>query len=91
MLFSAIRASMISHRLISCTRIRPFRNGRALKVFDGFGVAGPVIETDLDWRDLTIQVLVNDRERQFYPAADMILSPTANCQLPVQRYDASRW
>jgi len=46
------------------------------KSFDGFGVAGPVIETDLDWRDLTIQVLVNDRERQFYPAADMILSPT---------------
>jgi 2-keto-4-pentenoate hydratase/2-oxohepta-3-ene-1,7-dioic acid hydratase in catechol pathway len=45
------------------------------KSFDGFGVAGPVIETDFDWRDLTIKVLVNDRERQSYPAADMILSP----------------
>lgn len=45
------------------------------KSFDGFGVAGPVIETDVDWRALTIQVLVNDRERQSYPAADMILSP----------------
>ncbi len=45
------------------------------KSFDGFGVAGPVIETDVDWKDLTITVLVNDRERQSYPAADMILSP----------------
>ena len=45
------------------------------KSFDGFGVAGPVIETDVDWRKLTITVLVNDRERQSYPAADMILSP----------------
>ena len=45
------------------------------KSFDGFGVAGPVIETDVDWRALTIKVLVNDRERQSYPADDMILSP----------------
>ncbi|MEJ6388279.1 fumarylacetoacetate hydrolase family protein [Gymnodinialimonas ulvae] len=45
------------------------------KSFDGFGVVGPVIETDVDWRQLTITVLVNDRERQSYPAADMILSP----------------
>ena len=45
------------------------------KSFDGFGVAGPVIETDVDWKELTIKVMVNDRERQSYPAADMILSP----------------
>lgn len=45
------------------------------KSFDGFGVVGPVIETDVDWRDLTVQVLVDGRERQSYPAADMILSP----------------
>ncbi|WP_113913496.1 fumarylacetoacetate hydrolase family protein [Roseovarius dicentrarchi] len=45
------------------------------KSFDGFGVAGPVIETELDWTALTIRVLVNDRERQSYPAGDMILSP----------------
>jgi len=45
------------------------------KSFDGFGVVGPVIETELDWRELTINVLVNDRQRQSYPAADMILSP----------------
>ena len=45
------------------------------KSFDGFGVVGPVIETDVDWTDLEIKVLVNDRERQSYPASDMILSP----------------
>lgn len=45
------------------------------KSFDGFGVVGPVIETDLDWSALTVQVLVNGRERQSYPAMDMILPP----------------
>jgi len=45
------------------------------KSFDGFGVAGPVIETDVDWRELTIKVMVNGRERQSYPANDMILGP----------------
>lgn len=45
------------------------------KSFDGFGVVGPVIETDLDWEGLTIRTLVNGRERQSYPAADMILPP----------------
>ena len=45
------------------------------KGFDGFGVIGPVIATGLDWRDLTIRTLVNGRERQSYPAADMIFSP----------------
>lgn len=45
------------------------------KSFDGFGVVGPVIETEVEWRDLTITVLVNERQRQSYPAADMILSP----------------
>ncbi len=45
------------------------------KSFDGFGVVGPVIETDLNWQDETVTVLVNGRERQSYPAADMILPP----------------
>ena len=45
------------------------------KGFDGFGAIGPVIATGLDWRDLTVQVLVNGRERQSYEASDMILSP----------------
>ncbi|SNR61002.1 fumarylacetoacetate hydrolase family protein [Puniceibacterium sediminis] len=46
------------------------------KGFDGFGVIGPVIATGLDWQDLTIKVLVNGRERQSYPAADMIIPPS---------------
>lgn len=45
------------------------------KGFDGFGVIGPVIATGLDWRDLSVRVLVNGRERQSYEASDMILSP----------------
>lgn len=45
------------------------------KGFDGFGVIGPVIATGLDWRDLTVRVTVNGRERQSYPASDMILTP----------------
>ena len=45
------------------------------KSFDGFGVVGPVIETDLAWQDVTVTVLVNGRERQSYPAEDMILPP----------------
>ncbi|MBP0482935.1 fumarylacetoacetate hydrolase family protein [Sagittula salina] len=45
------------------------------KSYDGFGVIGPVIETEVDWSALTISVLVNDRQRQSYPAADMILPP----------------
>jgi 2-keto-4-pentenoate hydratase/2-oxohepta-3-ene-1,7-dioic acid hydratase in catechol pathway len=45
------------------------------KSFDGFGVVGPVIDTDVNWRDLTIRTLVNDRERQSYQASDMIFSP----------------
>lgn len=45
------------------------------KSFDGFGVVGPVIETDLAWQDVTVTVLVGGRERQSYPASDMILPP----------------
>lgn len=45
------------------------------KSLDGFGVVGPVIETDVNWQDLTVSVLVNGRERQSYPTSDMILPP----------------
>lgn len=52
-----------------------FTHWTRAKGFDGFGVIGPVIATGLNWRDLTIRTLVNGRERQSYPASDMILSP----------------
>lgn len=45
------------------------------KGFDGFGVIGPVIATGLAWQDLVVKVMVNGRERQSYPASDMIMSP----------------
>ncbi|PUB11814.1 fumarylacetoacetate hydrolase family protein [Yoonia sediminilitoris] len=45
------------------------------KSFDGFGVVGPTIETDIDWQALTVKTRVNGRERQSYETADMILPP----------------
>ena len=45
------------------------------KGFDGFGVLGPVIATGLDWRTLSVRVMVNGRERQAYPLSDMIMPP----------------
>jgi len=45
------------------------------KGFDSFGPFGPVIATDLDPAGLTVRTLVNGRERQSYPVADMVFSP----------------
>jgi 2-keto-4-pentenoate hydratase/2-oxohepta-3-ene-1,7-dioic acid hydratase in catechol pathway len=45
------------------------------KGFDGFGVIGPVIETDFDAASASVRTLVGGRERQNYPLADMIFPP----------------
>ncbi len=45
------------------------------KGFDGFGVFGPVIETDFDPATAMLRTLVGGRERQNYPLADMIFAP----------------
>ncbi len=45
------------------------------KGFDTFGVFGPAVATDLDYRDLTIVTRVNGEEKQRYAAADMITPP----------------
>lgn len=42
---------------------------------DSFGPIGPCIETHLDCSAQRIRVLLNGRERQNYPASDMILPP----------------
>ncbi len=42
---------------------------------DTYGPVGPAIATGLDWRDLTIRARLGGRERQNYPASDMILPP----------------
>ncbi len=51
------------------------------KSFDGFGVIGPVIETEVDPNALTVTVQVGGRERQSYPVADMILPPARIVEL----------
>jgi 2-keto-4-pentenoate hydratase/2-oxohepta-3-ene-1,7-dioic acid hydratase in catechol pathway len=45
------------------------------KNFDTFGVFGPVIATDIDPSALSVRTLVNGRERQNYPVADMVFKP----------------
>jgi 2-keto-4-pentenoate hydratase/2-oxohepta-3-ene-1,7-dioic acid hydratase in catechol pathway len=44
---------------------------------DTFGPVGPAIATGLDWKDLVIRTRLGGRERQNYPASDMILPPPA--------------
>lgn len=45
------------------------------KSCDSFGPVGPAIATGLDWRELSVRVALNGRERQNYPLADMIIPP----------------
>jgi len=45
------------------------------KSCDSFGPCGPAIATGLDPSTLRVRTLLNQRERQNYPAADMILPP----------------
>lgn len=45
------------------------------KGFDGFGVLGPVIETDFDPASAHVITRVDGRERQNYPLSDMFFSP----------------
>ena len=42
---------------------------------DTFGPFGPVIASGLEWSQLTVRSILNGRERQNYPARDMILPP----------------
>lgn len=45
------------------------------KGFDGFGVLGPVIETECDPMAANVVTRVDGRERQNYPLADMFFTP----------------
>jgi 2-keto-4-pentenoate hydratase/2-oxohepta-3-ene-1,7-dioic acid hydratase in catechol pathway len=45
------------------------------KGFDTFGVVGPVVDTEFDPAQGEVVVLLNGRERQRYPLADMIFPP----------------
>jgi 2-keto-4-pentenoate hydratase/2-oxohepta-3-ene-1,7-dioic acid hydratase in catechol pathway len=57
------------------TRDTSFAQWTRAKSFDSFGVIGPGIATGLDPAALTIRTLVNGKERQNYPASDMIFPP----------------
>ncbi|MGB6970351.1 MAG: fumarylacetoacetate hydrolase family protein [Methyloceanibacter sp.] len=45
------------------------------KSFNGFGVFGPVIATDLDPMGLRIKTVLNGEVRQDYPVSDMVFPP----------------
>jgi len=45
------------------------------KGLPGFGVFGPVIETDFDYAQATLRTRVSGRERQNYALSDMIVPP----------------
>ena len=52
-----------------------FAHWTRAKSYDGFGVIGPVIETDFDWQAASVKVMVGTRERQSYALSDMIMPP----------------
>jgi 2-keto-4-pentenoate hydratase/2-oxohepta-3-ene-1,7-dioic acid hydratase in catechol pathway len=52
-----------------------FEQWTRAKGFDGFTPFGPYIETEVDVASLNVKAIVNGRERQNYPVADMFFSP----------------
>jgi len=52
-----------------------FEQWTRAKSYDGFAPFGPVIATGIDPADLVVRTLLNGRERQNYPVADMFFSP----------------
>ncbi|MFQ5953981.1 MAG: fumarylacetoacetate hydrolase family protein [Kiloniellales bacterium] len=54
---------------------KSFTQWTRAKSFDGFGVFGPVVATDIDPAEVTIKTVLNGQERQNYPAGDMIHPP----------------
>ena len=57
------------------TRDGSFAQWVRAKSMDGFGVFGPVIDTDIDPSKVNLVTRVGGRERQNYPLADMFFSP----------------
>jgi 2-dehydropantoate 2-reductase len=54
---------------------KSFEQWARAKSFDTFGVFGPVIATGLDPMKLSIRTVLNGKERQNYPVADMFFPP----------------
>lgn len=45
------------------------------KGFDTFGVIGPLLATDSEWKDLTVTTKIDGDIVQQYPVSDMLMSP----------------
>ena len=54
---------------------KSFEQWARSKSFDTFGVFGPVIATGVDPMKLSIKTILNGKERQNYPVADMFFPP----------------
>ncbi len=54
---------------------KSFEQWARSKSFDTFGVFGPVIATGIDPMKLSIKTILNGKERQNYPVADMFFPP----------------
>jgi 2-dehydropantoate 2-reductase len=54
---------------------KSFEQWARAKSFDTFGVFGPVIATGVDPMKLSIKTILNGKERQNYPVADMFFPP----------------
>jgi ketopantoate reductase/2-keto-4-pentenoate hydratase/2-oxohepta-3-ene-1,7-dioic acid hydratase in catechol pathway len=54
---------------------KSFEQWARSKSFDTFGVFGPVIATGLDPMKLSVKTILNGKERQNYPVADMFFPP----------------
>jgi ketopantoate reductase/2-keto-4-pentenoate hydratase/2-oxohepta-3-ene-1,7-dioic acid hydratase in catechol pathway len=54
---------------------KSFEQWARAKSFDTFGVFGPVIATGIDPMKLSVKTILNGKERQNYPVADMFFPP----------------
>jgi 2-dehydropantoate 2-reductase len=54
---------------------KSFEQWARSKSFDTFGVFGPVITTGVDPMKLSVKTILNGKERQNYPVADMFFPP----------------
>jgi 2-dehydropantoate 2-reductase len=54
---------------------KSFEQWARSKSFDTFGVLGPAIATDVDPMKLSVKTVLNGKERQNYPVADMFFPP----------------
>ena len=67
---------------------KSFEQWARAKSFDTFGVFGPVIATGLDPLELSVKTILNGKERQNYPVADMFFPPHRLVAAISQRHDA---